>query len=75
MNYPEYIMKKLRQRLGLEENDTSMDMEINMYTPNEAFEEVLLWEGFVGWSGCFKMWIEDIYKVDLDEASMKNFNL
>lgn len=75
MNYPENIMRKLRQRLDLEEDDTSRDKEINMYSPNEAFEEVLLWEGFIGYTEYIKMWIEDIYKVDLNEASMKNFNL
>ena len=75
MNYPEYIMRKLRQRLGLEEDDTSRDTEINMYSPNEAFEEILIWEGFIGWSEIIKSWIEDIYKVDLNEASMKNLNL
>lgn len=75
MNYPEYIMKKLRQRLGLEEDDTSRDTEINMYSPNEAFEGVLEWEGILGYAFYIKMWIEDIYKIDLDEASIKNFNL
>lgn len=75
MNYPEYIMRKLRQRLDLEADDTSRDTEINMYTPNEAFEELLAWEGFHGYTIHIKMWIEDIYKLDLDEASMKNFNL
>lgn len=64
--YPEDIMEILRQRLGLEEDDTSRDSEINTYTPSEAFEEVCNWEGFLGYASTIKSWIEDIYGIDLD---------
>lgn len=70
MKYPAHIMATLRQRLNLEPNDKSRDTEINLYTPNEAFEEVLLWEGFIGYEYTIKMWIESIYGIDLDEVSM-----
>ena len=65
--YPEHIMAILRQRLGLKINDTSKDVEINLYSPNEAFEEVLLWEGFIGYFYTIKKWIKDIYGIELKQ--------
>ena len=65
--YPEHIMEILRQRLGLDEDDTSRDDEINIYTPSEAFEEVCNWEGLLGYADTIKEWIEDIYGIDLDD--------
>ena len=65
--FQEYIMAKLRQRLDLEADDTSRDTEINEYSCNEAFEELLAWEGFHGYTIHIKMWIEDIYGIDLNE--------
>ena len=73
--YPEYIMEMLRQRLGLEEDDTSRDAEINSYSSNKAFEEVLVWEGFIGYARHIKMWIADIYGIDLDVVSEMNSEL
>lgn len=64
--YPENIMRYLRQRKGLELNDTTCDDEINLMTPNEAFEEVLGWDGLIGYAYIIKRWIEDIYGIDLD---------
>lgn len=67
--YPEHIMKVLRQRLGLEADDTSRDNEINTYSPNEALEEVLTWEGICGYGSIIIWWIESIYGIDLDTLS------
>ena len=64
--YPENIMGYLRQRKGLEPDDTTRDNEINTLTPNEAFEEVLEWDGLIGYAYIIKRWIEDIYGIDLD---------
>ena len=64
--YPEHIMKTLRQRLGLEEDDASRDEFINTYSPSEAFEEVCNWEGLINYASEIKWWIESIYGVDLD---------
>ena len=64
--YPENIMGYLRQRKGLEPDDTTRDNEINLMTPNEAFEEVLEWDGLIGYAYIIKRWIEDIYGIDLD---------
>ena len=68
--FPNYIMAVLRQRLDLEADDTSRDTEINAYSCNEAFEELLAWEGFVGYARHIKMWIEDIYGIELNEFKM-----
>ena len=64
--YPEHIMKVLRQRLGLDEDDTLRDDEINIYSTSEAFEEVLNWEGILGYASEIKYWIESIYGIDID---------
>ena len=64
--YPEYIMKVLRQRLGLDEDDTLRDDEINIYSPSEAFDEMLFWEGICGYTDTIIYWIEGIYGIDLD---------
>lgn len=65
--FPEYIMAILRQRLDLEADDTSRDVEINSYSCSEAFEEVLAWQGIIGYARHIKGWIEDIYGVVLEE--------
>jgi len=67
--YPEYILKKLRQREGLEEDDKSQDDKLNRMTANIVFAECLQWEGFFGYAHIFKDWIKDIYGVDLDNMN------
>ena len=68
MKYPEYIMKYLRQRTGLEEDDTSSDDRLNNMSKNEVFKEVLSWNGLLSnWDIDIKAWIKDIYEIDLDE--------
>lgn len=70
--YPEYLMAKLRQRLGLERDDTSQDDYISRYAPSEAFHEVLGWDGLLGgWDYEIKKYVRDIYKIDLDELDGK----
>jgi hypothetical protein len=65
--YPENILRKLRQRQDLEKYDTSMDETFNAMSPNEVFEAVLEWQGFIGYSNTIKIWIEQIYGINLDE--------
>lgn len=65
--YPEYIMKALRMRRGLNENDTHLDWRLQEMKPSRAFEEVLIWNGLLGgWDSQIKGWIQDIYGVDID---------
>lgn len=63
--YPEYIMKKVRQMMNLDENDTSKDKEINSLFKQEVFERVLNWEGIIGYSHSLNSWIQDIFGIDL----------
>lgn len=64
--YPEDIMKTLRQRLGLKADDTSRDNLINSYSLSDAFDEMLKWEGIIGYTSTIKYFIESIYGIDLD---------
>jgi hypothetical protein len=70
--YPEPIMKTLRKRLGLEAEDTSRDNLINTYSPSEAFDEMLKWEGIIGYTGIIKYWIESIYGIDIDALATES---
>ena len=67
--YPEYIVKKLRKRRGLDENDTCEDNFINEYSQSEVFSEVLTWDGLIGWDYYIKEYVKDIYGLDLDELN------
>lgn len=64
--YPNYIMEYVRQRLGLETNDTSKDHEINEMTANEVFTDICGWKfGYSSWAATIKEWVDDIYGVEL----------
>lgn len=65
--YPEYIVKKLRSRMGLDENNTTDDVYIADYSKNEIFSEVLSWDGLIGWDQQIKKYVKDIYGIDLDK--------
>ena len=65
-NYPNYVLKVLRQRFGKSEDDTSMDEYFQTISPDEVFNEILEWEGFLGYTHRILSWIQDIYKVRLN---------
>lgn len=65
--YLEKIMECIRQRLGLEKEDTSRDKEINELSSQEVFEHICNWNGLIGYAYTIKSWIRDIYKIDIDE--------
>ena len=65
--YPEYLMRKVRQRRDLEPNDTSQDKEIREMLPDSFLYEVLTWEGFLGYTPSFMAWVKDIFGVDLSK--------
>lgn len=64
--YPEYIMKKLRQRRNLEEDDNSQDENILKMSKQRVLDEVCNWEGLINYGRSIRGWIEDIYGVTLD---------
>ena len=63
--YPEYILKKSRQRDGLDEDDRSRDDIFNSYSHSEAFDQVCNWEGLINYGSTIRGWVEGIYSVKL----------
>ena len=68
--YSEEVMKKVRQRLGVEEDDTSLDLDIAGLHQGEVFNHCLCWEGIIGFGLPIRRWIEDIYGVQLKENEL-----
>ena len=65
--YPAYIMKRLRQNLGLKPNDASKDKEIDIMSPGEVVDQVLEWEGIIGYSILITNLIFDVYGFDKED--------
>lgn len=64
--YPDHIMAKVRQKLGLEdEYDTSKDAQINDMSKDEIFKACLEWEGIIGYDCAIRSWVEEIFDVKL----------
>lgn len=65
MNYPKYIMRYLRQRKGLDENDTTDDSILSGTEPLDALREVCAWNlGDRGWADQFMTWAIDCGVID-----------
>lgn len=57
MKTPNYLMRDIRQRLGLDENDTSRDTEIEAMTPEKKLRAVVGWHlGDEQWANDFINW-------------------
>ena len=68
--YPEGIIRYLRQRKGLNVDDTSHDEQLHAMSPSDVFAETLEWNGLLGgWDYQIKGWIKDIYGIDIDEIA------
>ena len=65
---PNYIMRDLRQRRDLDEDDTSQDKEILKMSGFEFFDEWLKWHGFIGYTRDFIEMIYVAYGIDLTEC-------
>lgn len=65
--YDECIMEELRQRKGLEPNDKYFDDEIMSMSKEEALDEICTWNGLIGFGSTVKTWVEEIYRVNLDD--------
>lgn len=63
--YPEYILKILRQRHDLEQNDTLHDEQLQRYEPEQVFRIMLEWEGILGYDTQILSLIYDIFGVNL----------
>jgi hypothetical protein len=64
--YDDYIMQDLRQRKGLDKNNSSHDESIMEMSRYEALNEVCDWNGLIGYGSTIKDWIESIYGINLD---------
>lgn len=64
--YSEGIMGDLRERRDLDRHDASQDEEIMQMSKNEVLNEVLTWNGLIGYDCTIKNWIENIYGVELE---------
>lgn len=67
MKYPENIMRDVRRNLGLDEMDTSRDLEIYQMDRKDILNAVCTWNGLIGYGYTIASWIEDIYQIKLDD--------
>lgn len=67
--YPDAIMEAVRQNLGLEKNDTSMDDTIMKMSKDEVLDRVGTWNNLIGFGPSVRSWVEGIWGVDLDIAN------
>lgn len=63
--YPLDIVKCVRQHLGLDENDGSLDDGINTMSRDEVFEIVCNWNGLINYASKIKSWVNSIYQTDI----------
>lgn len=59
--YSESVMRNVRQALGLEPYDNSLDTEINEMDKMDVFEKWLQWEGLFGYEHKIKNAVDDIF--------------
>lgn len=62
-----YTMEELRQRRGLDKCDTSEDTEILEMSGFEFLDELLNWNGIVGYTGMIIETIYEAYGINLTE--------
>ena len=48
--YSDFIMRAVRQNIGLEEDDTSRDEEIMEMSGEEIVDRYLTWNGIIGYT-------------------------
>lgn len=63
--YDKAIMEAVRQRMGLEKDDTSKDEYIMSLDKRTVFREFCEWNGLLGWSDNILLALENIYDICL----------
>ena len=63
--YDKAIMEAVRQRIGLEKDDTSKDGYIMTLDKRTVFREFCEWNGLLGWSDNILLALENIYDIRL----------
>ena len=69
--YPNYIMKAIRQNMGLEPDDESNDEEIMEMNHSEIFERWLQWQGILGFGDRILSVVEEIFGITLGKEDIK----
>lgn len=65
MKYPEYIYKNVRQNLGFERDDNSIDSQIdNIMSPREVLDSFWEWEGVIGYTHKIINSVLDVYGIE-----------
>lgn len=63
--YSDFVIKAVRQHLGLNEHDSSRDDEINRMSKHELLNHCLEWEGIYGFTNYVLKYIDSIYETSL----------
>ena len=67
--YSNYIYEIVRQSLGRDKYDFSIDERIDGMNSDEVLESVCSWNGLINFNTAIKEWITDIYGVSLSNKS------
>lgn len=68
--YNDTVMEAIRERMGLDVNDTSRDEEIMKMNKHDVFREYCLWNGLLGnWHSILLSVVENIYGLKLREEN------
>lgn len=67
MKYPESIMRDVRKNLGIDEMNTSRDLEIYQMDRKDVLNAVCTWNGLIGYGSTVIDWIEKIYQIELQD--------
>lgn len=65
--YSTYVMRCVRQNLGLEADDESEDNEIYEMSKSEILNSVCTWNNLINYGDTIKSWVRQVYGVKLDE--------
>lgn len=64
---PEYIMQDLRCRWGLDEDEESGDKSILTMTPYSFLDDLLGWDGIIGYTSRILEFIKMAYGINLED--------
>ncbi len=63
----ESILDEIRENLGVNPGDTSMDEKINCMTRDGLFDRWCTWNGLINWGGKIRGAIREIYGVEFQQ--------
>ena len=72
IHIPENVMRDMRDRRGLNRNDTSEDQEILNMSKREFLDEWLDWEGIIGYTTQIMDMIYYAFGIDLESDEIWN---